>query len=59
MKRLLNKKEKSHTIYAIYDESCDELVSVSLDYSLLEMQLQINEFDRSRFEIIEFDVRLV
>ena len=58
MKRLI-KKGKTHTIYAIFDEPNDELVAVSLDYSLLEMQLQLGEYNTDDLSIIEFDVRLI
>ena len=54
-----NKKGTIHTIYAIYDTTNDELVSVGLEYDMLEMQLQLGELDRKRFEIIEFDIKLM
>lgn len=57
MKKLI-KKGKLHTIYAIYNESTDDLVAVSLDYSLLEMQLQLDEYNTDELSIVEFDVRL-
>ena len=57
MKRLI-KKGKTHTIYAIFDEPNDELVAVSLDYSLLEMQLQLGEYDTNNLSVVEFDIRL-
>lgn len=57
MKKLI-KKGKLHTIYAIYNEFTDDLVAVSLDYSLLEMQLQLDEYNTDELSIVEFDVRL-
>ena len=61
MKKILNqnKRGKSHTIYAIYDESSDKLAAVSLDYNMLETHLQLGEFEVGRFSIVEFDIRLV
>jgi len=58
MKNKINKSGKTHTIYAIYDEVNDELSSVSLDYEMLDMQLQLGDFDRNRFNIVEFDIKL-
>ena len=57
MKKLI-KKGKPHTIYAIYDEANDDLVAVSLDYSLLEMQLQLGEYNTDELSIVEFDICL-
>jgi len=51
-------KNKGQVIYAIYDEQTDELISVSLDYSVLDMQFELSELDRDRFEIVEFTIRL-
>ena len=53
------KNEKLHTIYAIYDETTDELISVSLDYGVLEMQLEMSGADADRFSMVEFDVKLI
>lgn len=59
MKTPKSKKVRDHIIYAIYNEQTDELAAVSLDYHALDMQLQLNEFDRGQFSIVEFTVRLV
>ena len=52
-------KNKDHVIYAIYNDQTDELAAVSLDFHSLDLQLQLNEFDRGQFSIVEFTVRLV
>jgi hypothetical protein len=59
MKKPKSKKGKEHKVYAIYDETHDDLAAVSLDYSVLEMQLQLGDLNKDRFSIVEFDIRLV
>lgn len=59
MKNPKVKKGKEHRIYAIYDETSDSLAAVSLDFEMLQMQLQLGEIDQTRFTIVEFDIQLV
>jgi hypothetical protein len=53
------KPNKTCTVYGIYDLIENELVSVSLDHSLLEMQFEMDGLDKDRFNIIQFGVILV
>ena len=60
MKAKSNKKKKSpktYVIYAIYDIKKKEITAVSLEFDMLQMQLDIDDVDG--YEIIEFDLKLM
>lgn len=59
-KKVLEKiKPKDYRIYGIFDFETKSLVYVHLNEDQVDLEYELSGYDDSRYDIVEFDVRLI
>ena len=57
---LLNKiKPKNYRVYGIFDFDIKKLIYIHLDEEQVELEFELSGYDSERYDIVEFNVRLL